>query len=284
MMDISKLSIASEDDEATPSRSSSSPTTDAFISGITYSSDELEVMKEVKRRMEKDHGLSYVNPRFVAYTVIASKNRVDEATDKYRKFLGAVALCGMDTVEPDDKLLGDPALAEHLSMAYAPCGVDHDGRQIMWINGGSGGIEEEMEKTFIRAGLLYTMAVHADNKSLREGITFIIDTSKQGSKNKVGNESKLQKINQSFPLRPQAILLAGSSLASRFVINGLISIASVFTKQKILQRIKFVSLVQAMEKIPNESGPRYLGGGGGGIDCVVEWTKKRYLSLPIPAL
>jgi hypothetical protein len=68
----------------------------------------------------------------------------------------------------------------------------------------------------------------------------------------------------------------------RVISNGLIKIAVFFTKQKILQRIKFVTLDRAMEKFPRiESGPRYLGGGGGGIKDVVEWTKRRYESMPI---
>lgn len=87
-------------------------------------------MRVVRWRLEEDRGLSYVNPRFLAYTVIISKNRVDEATDKYRKFLQATALCDMDIVEPDDLLLGDPAVADQLvragdhgSRSYGPLRV-----------------------------------------------------------------------------------------------------------------------------------------------------------------
>jgi hypothetical protein len=65
----------------------------------------------------------------------------------------------------------------------------------------------------------------------------------------------------------------------------LIRIASLFTKQKILQRIKFVSLDQAMDAVPRESGPKYLGGGGGGIeDVVAAQTRPRYNDLPVPSL
>ena len=74
-------------------------------------------MRVVRWRLEEDRGLSYVNPRFLTYTVIITKNRVDEATDKYRKFLQATALCDMDIVEPDDVLLGDPAVADQLVRA-----------------------------------------------------------------------------------------------------------------------------------------------------------------------
>lgn len=247
---------------------------------IQYTSDELKAMREVKQHLEKD-GVTYVNARFLAYTVIISKCRVDESTAKYKQLLKATAQCGMETVEPDETLWNDPEVETFLRSHYAPCGVDSEGRQILWIKG-SKNTPVELEKTSIRAGILYTMAVHGDSKSLREGITFVIDTSKPNEK--LGNESKMQKVNQSYPLRPQAIYLAGASKTKRLIINGLIKIASLFTKQKIIGRIKFVSMEQAMDILSKESGPKYLGGGGGGIDDVYEWTKMRCESLPIPNL
>jgi hypothetical protein len=240
-------------------------------------------MREVKQILEKKTGLKYVNPRFLAYTVVISKSRVKEAAKKYCQFVKIIGECGMDMVESDEDMWKDPDVGQFLKDFYVPCGQDFESRQIMWIKGDKP-IMEYQEKTSVRAGILYTIAIHGDNKSFREGITFVIDTSKQGSFKKVGNECKLQKINQSYPLRPQAIYLAGSSPAMRVIINGLIKIAAFFTKQKILQRIKFVTLDQAMEKVPKESSPRYLGGGGGGIEDVVEWTKRRYESMPIPSL
>uniref|UniRef100_A0A7S3V561 CRAL-TRIO domain-containing protein n=1 Tax=Chaetoceros debilis TaxID=122233 RepID=A0A7S3V561_9STRA len=246
---------------------------------IQYTSDELKAMREVKQCLEKD-GVTYVNARFLAYTVIVYKCRVDESTAKYKQFLKATAQCGMEIVEPDETLWNDPEVETFLRSYYAPCGVDSEGRQILWITGGKN-ISEELEKTSIRAGLLYTMAVHGDSKSLREGITFVIDLSKR---KKSKNGSKMQKINQSYPLRPQAIYLAGASKPMRVIINGLIKIASLFTKQKVIGRVKFLSIEQAMDSVSKESGPEYLGGGGGGIDDVFEWTKMRYESLPIPNL
>lgn len=272
-MDLTSLSSALDD---------ASKTTAAKI---TYSDDELDTMREVKRRLETEDQLSFVNPRFLAYTVVVSKNRVNEATDKYRKFLKAIRQSDPDMiVEPDDELWGDPNAESFLRDFYEPCGVDYEGRQILWINGGSKAITEDMEKTSIRTGILYTLAIHADVKSLREGITFVIDTSQQGSKAKIGNEGRIQKINQAYPLRPQAIYLAGASLATRVVINGLIKVASLFTKQKILQRIEFVTMEDAVQRVPRESAPRYVGGEGGNIDDVVKWTKERYAALPVPQL
>ncbi len=253
---------------------------------ITYSNEELEVMREVKRCLEKERNLSYVNPRFLAYVTIVSKCRVDEATEKYCKFLKATKLGGIDIVESDEDMYKDPNVDEFIKKVYIPCGTDEEGRRILWVRAQKEGIPEEMEKTLIRSGIMYTVAIHADNKSLREGITFVIDTSRQNfsKKNKIGNEAKVTKINQSYPLRPQAIYIAGTSAASRVIINGLIKVAAVFTKVKILQRIKFVTLDEAVEKIPTKSGPTYLGGGGGNIEDVAEWTRKRYESMPVPDL
>lgn len=250
---------------------------------IVYTTEELKTMGEVKSRLEQEDGVKFVNPRFLAYTVIASKGRVGDATKKYRQFLKSLEPFDYDIVESDEDLWGTDTdeTERFLRSHYAPCGVDNEGRQVMWIRGDDPVMPHE-ERASVRAGILYVVAIHGDNKSLREGITFVIDTSK--SKKKMGNEAKLQKMNQSFPLRPQAIYLAGASATMRIVINGLIRIASFFTKQKILDRIKFVSLEEAMESMPKESGPKYLGGGGGGIEDVVEWTKKRYECLPVPAL
>jgi hypothetical protein len=250
---------------------------------IIYSEEELATMRLVQQELKEKDGLKSINLRFLAYTVLVSKNRSEEAIKKYRQFLKATKPCGVDLVETDQDLWKDPQVHQFLREFYVPCGMDYEGRQIMWIRGDKP-IPPELEATSVRAGILYVLAIHGDVKSLREGITFVIDTSKRGSFKSVGNESKLQKVNQSYPLRPQAILIAGASPTMRIVINGLIRIASLFTKQKILQRIHFVSLEQAMESIPKQSGPAYLGGGGGGIEDLVEWTKRRYESLPVPDL
>ncbi|KAI2496671.1 hypothetical protein MHU86_17818 [Fragilaria crotonensis] len=250
---------------------------------IVYLPEELAAMREVKKRLQDEDKLTYVNPRFLAYLVVVCKNRVDEAADKFRRYLKAIAACGMTNVESDEDLWADPSVEQFLRDYYVPCGRDFDNRQVLWIRSHKAILESE-EKTSIRAGILYVIAIHADHLSLREGITFVIDTSNRGTFKQVGNESKLQKINQSMPFRPQAIYIAGASPAMRIVINGLIKIASFFTKQKILQRIRFVTLEEAMASVPKESGPRYLGGGSGGIDDVIEWTKRRYFEMPIPDL
>lgn len=250
---------------------------------IKYTEEDLDTMRQVATILKEEHKLTdeHIGKRFLAYTCIVNKNRVDESVKKYLTFFKAIGLCHVDGVYEDS--LWTDQVGEFLADFYAPCGKDHNGRSIMWING-SKPVTTEMEETSVKAGIAYVLAIHADEKSLREGITFVIDTSKRASFEKQGNEAKLQKINQAYPLRPQSIMIAGASMTMRIVINGLIRVASIFAKSKVLQRIKFVSLDQAIEAVPKASAPKYLGGGGGGIDNVAEWTKKRLDSFPVPEL
>ena len=66
-----------------------------------------------------------------------------------------------------------------------------------------------------------------------------------------------------MPLRPQTVLIAGASYPLRIIIKTLIMITSVFSKKKVLDRIKFVSSEEALNSIPKASAPVFLGGGGG---------------------
>lgn len=252
---------------------------------IEYTQEELDCMRAVMAKMkeEDDGDTVYINPRFLAYASIVCKCRVDDTIKKIRTFLAASGPCGMDTIESDEDLWSDPQVPAFLEEHYHVCGVDGQGNSILWIK--ASGIPPELETTSVRAGLIYTMAIHGDAGSLREGVTFVIDfTGNRTDLNQVGNEKRLQKVNQAYPLRPQAILFAGASLAYRVFINALISFASVFVKQKILQRIKFVTMEKCIAKLPPGSAPRYVGGNGGGIENVTEWTRERYYQLPIPEL
>ena len=152
----------------------------------------------------------------------------------------------------------------------------------MWIRGNTA-FPEEVESYVIRASVMYHVAIHADAVSLREGITFVIDTSQRPPK-RAKNEAKLQKTWQSMPMRPQALLIAGASLPLRVIINSLILVASLFTKQKILDRIKFVKVEDALNTVSNESAPTYLGGKGGNIKDIVQWTRDRIDGFPVPNL
>lgn len=64
-----------------------------------------------------------------------------------------------------------------------------------------------------------------------------------------------------MPLRPQTVLIAGASYPLRIIINTLITITLVFSKEKVLDWIEFVSSEEALNSIPKASVPVFLGGG-----------------------
>ena len=129
------------------------------------------------------------------------------------------------------------------------------------------------------------LSVHADPTTLREGVSFIIDMSNNGGKaQKIGNEKLIQSFYQSIPQRPQIILIAGTSFVTRTIVNASIKLASVFTKQKILQRIHFVTVEEAKNMFPRESAPVCVGGEGGGIERYEDWVEERLGLLPKPNL
>ena len=110
-----------------------------------------------------------------------------KAVEKYKEYLTVV----LDAYGMDRALIWDNDWSEMASMwhKFSVCGRDVEDRGIMWINGGS--TQPEDEAMLVRACCLYFMAVHADLRSLREGITFVIDTTNAPDE-KVGNERKLQ--------------------------------------------------------------------------------------------
>jgi len=256
---------------------------------VEYTSEEIKAIKEVYQNLiqTKNIEAKRIGLRSLALVTIVSKLRIEEASDKYVKLLSALKLCQLDSLEATDtqveELMQDKDVLEVMK-AYASSGRDSENRSIFWIQGNAKGYPPDMEKAYCHGGLLYWLAIHADDISIHEGVTFIIDTSATSMDLKYGNEKKLQKLNQAFPMRPQTIKLAGASRIKRILINGLIRVASLFTKQKILDRIQFVSVEEAVNSIPKESAPRYLGGGGGGIEDMNQWITDRVLSLPIPTL
>ena len=86
-------------------------------------------------------------------------------------------------------------IVDKFNTNYQVCGRDNGGRSIMWI-GASKPSQISEEQIVVHSGILYWMAVHSDLHTLREGCTFVIDTSKQKGVNKVGNEKKLQIFDQ----------------------------------------------------------------------------------------
>lgn len=247
------------------------------------------------------------NGIFLAMTTINCKLRVDEAAKKFQKLLDIMEECGVPegfgvsplkgdekendeedetTISTNDNGLWIEEAAYQLS-SYAPTGPNYDGASTIWIRGNVSRVSIDEERHHTLAGTMFILACHADSVSLRQGVTFVIDTTidKSSLGPKVGNEGKLQKLYQSYPLRPQQILIAGTNMITRVIVNTAIQVASLFTKQKVLDRIEFITLEQAKTKIPLSSVPVYLGGEGGGNGTVInDWVKQRLEQFPIPEL
>ena len=73
---------------------------------------------------------------------------------------------------------------------------------------------------------------------------------------------------------------------TRVIVNASIKVASLFTKQKVLDRIQFVTVEQAKAQLlcENDSAPPYVGGKGGGIVSMEQWVEQRLQQLPTPEL
>lgn len=201
-----------------------------------------------------------VRPREVAVITMVSKGRVEKSVEKYKQFVTTLGEYGL-TVSSlyEDRATLHAKLAHKWKVSYQVCGADSGGRSIMWI-GSSEPTQVAEEQTVVHCGILYWMAVHSDLRTLREGCTFVIDTSKQDSIGKVGNERKLQKTWQALPLRPQNLFIVGASFLKRLFINALIKFASVFSNSKVLARIQFVEMPEVRKVVSEENMPHELGG------------------------
>eukprot|EP00534_Pseudo-nitzschia_fraudulenta_P010971 CAMPEP_0201208482 /NCGR_PEP_ID=MMETSP0851-20130426/176479_1 /ASSEMBLY_ACC=CAM_ASM_000631 /TAXON_ID=183588 /ORGANISM="Pseudo-nitzschia fraudulenta, Strain WWA7" /LENGTH=307 /DNA_ID=CAMNT_0047497035 /DNA_START=196 /DNA_END=1119 /DNA_ORIENTATION=- len=255
---------------------------------IQYEEEELEAMRNVRTQLIEKHKIdpNRIGLKTLALTTIVTKLRVEEAASKYATYLEMVGACGVASLHDEAVLTMSHEKLKKLQNrldSYATCGPDSQGRSIMWVKGQKEAYPVEEETEIVTAAIMYHTAIHADALSLRKGITFIIDTSQKPAK-KAKNDQKLQKTWQAMPMRPQTMLIAGASLPLRVVINSLIAVASLFTKQKVLDRIKFVKIQDAFDSVPKTSAPAYLGGGGGGIEDIVQWTKQRIDNFPAPNL
>jgi hypothetical protein len=259
----------------------------------TWTSEEIAAASDTKALLLKDvdfDNKKWISPRELWLCVVNSKFRPEKAAEKYKKWTGEMQtsfdLHSFDDVykgiekdgSGDDK--GWKEL-EPLFTAYAGTGRDSMNRSIMWIKTRPTTIEEE--QLSVRSGVIMYTAIHADLVSMREGITFVLDTEGNDMQAKVGNEKKLQRVYQSIPLRPQKIFILGAGWIKRVLINAIISFASLFTNEKVIDRVEFAALERVQETVPLEALPVHRGGGGGGITsntCLVKWVRSRLGAFP----
>lgn len=268
---------------------------------MPWTQEELAAFYKTRNLLlSPNYGLSreQLTTRELFLCVINCKCRPDKAAKKYSLWLKALSEFGMSSFSEIYSFLGiEPngggseegwqKLKPMLS-AFAGCGLDMEQRSIMWIVTRPTLIEEEIYS--VRASVLFFTAIHSDLTSLRQGITFVLDTSKQGGSfgtSKIGNEAKLQRFYQSMPLRPQTIYILGTNFITRTLINAIISLASLFTSEKVIDRVRFADLDEVKTKIPQESLPAHVGGGSklDTNDKVFDWLIQRLKTFhPLPDL
>ena len=250
---------------------------------IVYTEDELIAMRQVRTTLLEEHGIDSIGSIFLAVATINCKLRVEETATKIVKLLEIMQQLGCDDGISDDFITN----AKHELHPYPTVGVDKRGCSTTWIRAGSP-VPKEEERHHCQACIMQYLAVHADSKTLREGVSFILDLSGREdamTAEKVGNEQLIQSFYQAIPQRPQVILIAGTSYLLRMFVNASIYVASVFVKAKILERISFTTVEEAVEMLPEGSAPVYVGGKGGGSEQSYEdYVKERMAQLPTPDL
>lgn len=243
-----------------------------------WSAEELDAFREVKRRLLAD-GVpeGRLGDREVVLTTMCSKLRPDKAVAKFGDFFGILDEYQLDPGKGGFRELeaSDWAEIDQFWDRYSVTGRDVGGRGIMWINGGRTEVEEEQR--LVRTSCMFYYAAHADMVTLRDGITMVIDTSNAPT-SKVGNERKLQRTWQAYPLRPQNIFIVGASFIKRLTINALIKIASLVTSNKVIGRVQFVELPGVRQAIGEEDMPAQHGGKE--RPPVKEWVKARLAGFP----
>jgi len=227
-----------------------------------FTDEEIAACKSVKaelKRIDLEGGEALTDREIVIFTLI-SKLRVEKTVERCKDFLKVLKQYNIDYRKLHPEYDGfDVTPNRKFFNAYQVCGRDVAGRGIMWIEGNEEGIQPKDEAVVVQTGTMYYMAVHCDLPSLRNGITFVIDTSKNPVK-PVGNERKLQKTWQSLPLRPQNIFIMGAGFFKKLFINALIKFASMFTKNKVIERVSFVGMKTVRKHIDEANMPEAHGG------------------------
>lgn len=255
----------------------------------TYTKEEIDACKETRRLLLlQGMEVGKISPRELLICTINCKLDPNKSALKYTKWLQSLSEFGISTFDDVwDGLGRDGSGSEWYTIAplfnaYCGSGVDKQNRRVMWVKARHTTTEEELLQ--IKAGIIYFSAIHADFISLRNGITFVIDTSSADITQRVGNEAKMQRAKQSFPLRPQKILILGAGYVKRIIINGIIGIASLFTSDKVIERVTFAVNDDVYANISVENVPVYYGGGGGGIDTneqLVDFVRRRLKAFPV---
>jgi len=255
---------------------------------VVYTLEEVKTIKAVYNKLttEKDIDPSRIGLRALALVSIISNSHVDDASAKYVEMLEALkiysieSLAFTDTKEIEELMQDDDVQGIINNISW--CGQDHEKRNIVWINKNEC-LPPNMERAYCIGKLLQWFAIHADKKTIHEGVTTIVDLSRHKKAASYGNEDKVKKLYHAFPMRSKSVKLAGTSFFIQIMLNFIIMIVSFVTRMNTRERIRFVTLEDAVMSIPKKSAPKDMNGGAGEIKDRKEWVKKRVLSLPVPS-
>jgi hypothetical protein len=262
-----------------------------------WTPEEVESARQTKKLLQasKEFDQRFLSDREIFLTTVNCKFRPEKAAEKMIKWTNEMkSSFGINSfadvyagIGPNGDAEGADKEWERLSSlftAYAGCGLDKAGRSIMWIRTRPTSAAEERDA--VRCGVIYFTAVHADLVSMRNGITFVIDTANNDMVSKTGNEGKLQRVYQSIPLRPQSIFILGAGWIKRALINAVIAFASLFTKDKVIDRVRFATMEEVLKDVDVVNLPAYAHpeakGGGLGADNsqVVDYVRRRIREFP----
>lgn len=254
-----------------------------------YSTIEIECFKECKRRLEAQS--IPISLREMVLTCYVANLAAEEAAMKYVKWLEGLKEFGFKSFAEawgDIPRNGKPHVAwDEIAFRfrnYAACGKDTRGSSVFWVRANDEGIVLPGEEiSAIRAGLVYTLAMHADLATLRQGVTFVIDI-KEFDISKHKRNSKLENYRQSLPVRPIRIFILGANIFTKALINSIISVAKMVSQNELFSKISFADIDEVTQEIPAASLPLYRGGQGGGISTneeLISWTQSRLANFTL---
>jgi hypothetical protein len=257
-----------------------------FIYGPdTFTEEEIRAARQTKKILRAKIDGDKLSDREIIVATMNCKLRSEIAARKYEKWLEELAQYDIHSVYDIYNGAQDKNSNEWVYLApffnnYAGCGRDKDDRAVVWIQ--SRFIPNGMERNAIRAALMYYTAIHSDLRTMRNGITFVVDT--DGTLLPSSRESKLQKIWQTMPARPQQIFILGTSRLKQIFANSMMMMQSLFvSSEKMASRVQFGDIWDVEDAVPLDALPVYQGGNGGGLTsetALVDWIKSRIREFP----
>ena len=247
------VTTVSKDDEGVEGIDMEIPD-DAELDPDNFTEEEIKAARETKAMLLDPTGphkmeAEEVTARELMLVVCNCKLRPTDAAKKYKRWhdvmkegtgLQSLAAAFDGIGRNAENLKDDKERVAAALTVFRAQGRDMHDRGIMWIY--THKIPPEEELLAVKNAIVYFTAAHADLKSLRRGMTFVLDTENDNFEASYGNEAKMQRIWQCMPLRPQRIFILGAGMVKRVLINAALALASLFTNEKVKCRTDYYLL------------------------------------------